>query len=82
MKWKVLRELWSEFSLPLSHHLLMLHTYQCVKCYHIYVCCHSNTRNQRRATKQEALELDEEMESRLNAANANLKIQVHPNTDQ
>lgn len=34
-------------------------------------------RNQRRATKQEARELDEEMESRLNAANANLQIQVH-----
>jgi hypothetical protein len=33
--------------------------------------------NQRRATKQEALELDEEMESRLNAANANLQLQVH-----
>ncbi|CAI8027525.1 hypothetical protein GBAR_LOCUS15735 [Geodia barretti] len=32
--------------------------------------------NQRKATKQEALELDQEMESRLNAANTHLQIQT------
>ena len=81
MKWRVPSKPWSEYTHIQWSTSLHIHVYTNVHVHmysppplSLFRCVSS--RSQRKATKKEAYELDEEMESRLNAANANLQIQV------